>query len=209
MTSVLSRASAVVAFVVLVCQLPQAAQQDSRSTRDLAAFFADAGGVARDTNDDGIADSVAARVIVPAAPSREDSLAAANIAGRLGFETTSLSLPLVLRDGDVRQPAGIEVPILVGRNNSFTAKLVEQGQITVNTLQPGQGLIAAVASPLGGRRGVGGRRCRRRRDAGGGNRACRAAAAVVEHDRHHPHRYLRSGVAASARRRDRQRGRCT
>ena len=154
MMSAFTRGSAVIAAVLLVCQAPQAARQEARNALDLAAFFAGAGGVVRDTNDDGIADSVAARVIVPATPTREDSLAAANIAGRLGFETSSLTLPLVIRDAEVRQPAGIDVPILVGRTNSFTAKLAQQGQIPLSALQPGQGLIAVVAAPLGGGAGL-------------------------------------------------------
>jgi len=63
----------------------------------LASIYALAGGAVRDTNGDGLADSVAARVIVPAEPAVEDIQAAANIAGRLGFETTALSLPIVWR----------------------------------------------------------------------------------------------------------------
>ena len=71
----------------------------------LASIYALAGGAVRDTNGDGLADSVAARVIVPADPAVEDIQAAANIAGRLGFETTALSLPIVWRVPEVTQPA--------------------------------------------------------------------------------------------------------
>src|SRR5204862_4139840 len=63
----------------------------------LASVFNIAAGAVRDTNGDGLADSVAARVILPAEPTVEDIQAAANIAGRLGFETTALSLPVVLK----------------------------------------------------------------------------------------------------------------
>jgi hypothetical protein len=62
-----------------------------REPLDLASFFGPRG-LTRDGNGDGIADTVAARVIVPAIPALEDSTAAANVAGRLGFETSSLSL---------------------------------------------------------------------------------------------------------------------
>src|SRR6185437_6187723 len=71
----------------------------------------------RDTNGDGLADSVPARVIVPANPSLADVEAATNLSARLGYETTALTLPLVVKDADVGQPAAIGVPILVGRTN--------------------------------------------------------------------------------------------
>ena len=136
--------------LVLIASPPGGAQQPERGELpDLALFFGPRG-ITRDTNGDGIADSVAARVIVPAEPTREDSLAAANIAARLGFETSSLSLPLVLRDNALKEPAGIELPIIVGRSNALLRKLVERRDIALEALGAGQGLIAAVPSPLGG-----------------------------------------------------------
>src|SRR5262245_63252204 len=68
----------------------------------------------RDTNGDGLADSVAARVVIPASASLADVEAATNLAARLGYDTTALSLPLVVRDSDVAQPASIAVPVLIG-----------------------------------------------------------------------------------------------
>jgi len=111
----------------------------------LASIYSIAAGAVRDTNGDGLADSVAARVVLPAEPSVEDIEGAANIAGRLGFETTALTLPVVLRAPDVTQPASIAVPIVVGRGNPFIAKLVEKGAIDLKALKPGQGLLTVVA----------------------------------------------------------------
>src|SRR5512142_151790 len=74
-------------------------------------------GIVRDTNGDGLADTVAARVIVPADPTADDLEAAANIAARLSFETTAMTLPLVVRDDQVASPEAILLPILVGREN--------------------------------------------------------------------------------------------
>src|SRR5512143_2334723 len=73
----------------------------------LAALFDPARGIVRDTNGDGLADTVAARVIVPAEPSGEDVEAAANIAARLSYETTAMTLPIVARDDQVTSPQGI------------------------------------------------------------------------------------------------------
>jgi hypothetical protein len=120
----------------------------------LASIYGIAAGAVRDTNGDGLADSVAARVVLAAEPSVEDIEAAANIAGRLGFETTALTLPVVLKAPDVTAPASIAVPILVGRTNPFIAKLVETGVIDLKPLKPGQGILTVVASPLGGPDGI-------------------------------------------------------
>src|SRR4051794_5980631 len=81
----------------------------------LASIYELAAGAVRDTNGDGLADSIAARVILPADPSVEDIQAAANLAGRLGFETTAMSLPVVLKAPEVTQPTGVTLPILIGR----------------------------------------------------------------------------------------------
>jgi hypothetical protein len=106
------RAGLAVAAWLFLTQSPVAYKQDGEDTLDLASFFTGTNGLVRDTNGDRIADDVAARVIVAAAPSRDDSAAAANIAARLGFETSALSLPLVLRDNDVSEASKIQcIPI--------------------------------------------------------------------------------------------------
>jgi hypothetical protein len=120
----------------------------------LAAVFSGPHAAVRDTNGDGLNDAVEARVVVPAVPTADDIEAAANIAARLGYETTALTLPLVERDSEVKIPGEIGLPILVGRQNAFVQKLVERGAISLKSLQPGQGLIALVSSPLGGPAGV-------------------------------------------------------
>jgi hypothetical protein len=129
-----------------------------RATADglpgLGALFQLAGGAARDSNGDGIADVVAARVIVPAAPATEDTQAAVNIAARLGYETMAMTLPVVLTDAEIKDPAAIALPILIGRDNAFVKKIVERGAIDLKALAPGQGLITVVRSPLGGPDGV-------------------------------------------------------
>jgi zinc carboxypeptidase len=133
---------------------PQDVSAQRAELRTLASLYDVAAGAVRDTNGDGLADSVAGRVIVPADPSVEDIQGAANIAGRLGFETTALTLPLVLKANDVTQPASIAVPILVGRNNAFVRALVDRSAIDLKGLKPKQGLVAVVSSPLGGGDGI-------------------------------------------------------
>jgi hypothetical protein len=130
------------------------AQKAASPFKGLGAIFDPLSGVVRDTNGDGLPDVIAGRIILPASPGTEDIQAAINLAGRFGFETTAATLPFVIRDNDVQQPASIALPVLVGRQNTFVQKLVERGVIELKNLKPGQGVVTAVRSPLGGPDGV-------------------------------------------------------
>ncbi len=143
-------ATLVFATIVVTGQAPPRAPAGPTVTESLAAVFALAGGAVTDVNGDGLADSVIARIVVPARATADDIEAATNIAGRLGYETTSLTLPLVLRDTEV-DPAKVSLPILVGRQNALVLNLAERGAIDLKALTPGQGLVALVASAIGGR----------------------------------------------------------
>jgi hypothetical protein len=50
----------------------------------------------QDTNGDRIADAICGHVIVPKSPSAAENTAAANFAARLGYETSALTLPIVV-----------------------------------------------------------------------------------------------------------------
>src|SRR5487761_418434 len=65
-----------------------------------------------DTNGNGIADAVCGHIVVPAEPSVTENTAAANLAARLGYGSTGLTLPLVVRapEGRIGSPR-----IYVGR----------------------------------------------------------------------------------------------
>ena len=65
---------------------PGAAQSAaSRDAPALSVLFGP-GGIVRDTNGDGLADAVAARVVVPSSPTVREIQAATNLAARLAFE---------------------------------------------------------------------------------------------------------------------------
>ncbi|MEO8071177.1 MAG: hypothetical protein ABI652_07225, partial [Acidobacteriota bacterium] len=142
--------SAVVLIVFVLITGPGPGAVTSRvavESPTLTTLFDRATGLVRDTNGDGIADAVRARVVLPAAPTVEDAQGAANIAARLGFETTAFTLPLVVRDSDTAPAA--EIPILLGRKNAGVIRLAAAGTIDLASLKPGQGLIAAVPHPGG------------------------------------------------------------
>lgn len=121
--------------------------QDAPAPESLANVYDRA---LRDTNGDGLADAIVARVILPTNPSLEDVQAASNIAARLGYETTAASLPVILSDDDgaVRSAA---MPILVGRGNRFVKALIASGKLETASLKAGQGLVAFVPDAVGGR----------------------------------------------------------
>jgi hypothetical protein len=148
--------TSIVVLLVAVVSAPSRHVAGAGGARldSLTALFDLTTGMVRDTNGDGLADMVAARVIVPAHPSADDLEAATNIAARLSYETTAMTLPLVIRDDQVAEPAGIALPILVGRENRFVKGLIEKQAIDVKSLVPGQGLITVVESPLGGSDGI-------------------------------------------------------
>ncbi len=93
--------AALVALSVFLVPRPAGLAAVTPGPTGLLAMIAGPVSGVRDTNGDGLADAVAARVIVPAAPTADDVEAAANIAARLGYETTALTLPLVVRDDEV------------------------------------------------------------------------------------------------------------
>lgn len=114
----------------------------------LAAMFDMSRGLARDTNGDGVADRLVARLVVPTSPTTGDMDAATNIAGRLGFETSEAVLPVLLRDSDTLSAGTL--PVLVGRLNARVVDLAARGLVSLKELQPGQGLVALVQLPSGG-----------------------------------------------------------
>lgn len=104
-------------------------------------------GMVRDTNGDGLADSIASRVIVSDKPSVEDIQVATNLAGRLGFETTAMTLPIVRRAGEVTEQE-TALPIVVGKSNPDAAPLTKMA-LGSDTLEKGQGVLAVVNAAFG------------------------------------------------------------
>lgn len=114
------------------------AARPAAETLSLATVYSHA---VRDTNGDGLADDIVARIILPARPTLDEVEAATNLSARLGYETTAASLPTTLTD-DRAVLASIRLPILVGRDNRFVQALVAAGALDLTGLSPGQGLIA-------------------------------------------------------------------
>ena len=132
------------------------AQQDSSSNGSLDGLeevFAP-GVFLEDRNGDGIVDFINARIVLPAGAVPEEVAAAANIAARLGFESSAFTPGLAVRDSDLTPGADTPPLFLVGRSNRWVRQLEEEGRVDLGELTPGQGLFAIVSSPFGGRDGV-------------------------------------------------------
>ena len=95
------RIRSIVLFVSLVvCTHPANPAADTRAPHLMDPFSA--GWMVADTNGDGIVDFVAGKVVVPAHPSAAENAAAADLAARLGFASTGLTLPVVIPAGEDR-----------------------------------------------------------------------------------------------------------
>jgi Zinc carboxypeptidase/S-layer like family, C-terminal region len=107
------------------------------------------GGIVTDTNGDGIPDAVGARIVVPVSPTLREIQAATNVAARLGFETSALTLPIVIRESEVRDDDRSRILILIGGGNGLVSRLADRGAIDLKSLKEGQGLVAAVPATAG------------------------------------------------------------
>ena len=152
--AILSFAFVLLASIIAAPGPGGAGPQDAGPLRSITDVFDPVRGIVRDSDSDGLADVVAARIIVAAKPAVEDALAAANLAARLGYETLSMDLPLVSSGETAARLQQVSLPILVGRENAAIKRLAEQGVLDVKSLKPGQGLIAVVPAPLGGADGI-------------------------------------------------------
>jgi Zinc carboxypeptidase len=102
--------------VVLVAAVALALQDFSAPPSHLADPFA-LGWMLKDTNGDGIADFVEGKIVVPAQPTAAENAAAANLAARLGYGSTGLTLPIVVTDASGAGPKifiGRAAPLIAG-----------------------------------------------------------------------------------------------
>jgi hypothetical protein len=109
------------------------------------------GAVLQDLNGDGIVDFVNVRIVVPAAASSSEIAAAAELAARLGYETTATDLSLTVEDTSFDAASAPQPLILIGKNNKWVQALVAQRKLDLGTLASGQGVAVLVPSAFGAR----------------------------------------------------------
>jgi len=133
-------------FIVVAVGVGRTAPGDAVAPLPLADVFKP--GIAlQDRNGDGAIDFVDARIVLAEQPSSAELAAAADVAGRLGYETSAMNLP-VPRAGDA---AASGLSIFVGAKALAQAGLTADA-IGVGALKAGDGAVAAFVA--GGRSSV-------------------------------------------------------
>ncbi len=118
-----------VVITLLVFGAGPRTEQAPPASPDLATAF-QVGGLFSDSNDDDVVDRVDARLILGETPTIGEVVAAADVAARLGFETSAMTLPL----GDEGQP------IVIGNSGMARAGLT-LAAVGAGSLRAGEGLV--------------------------------------------------------------------
>ncbi len=138
-TQTLCRAGA---LLLLAAAVPQGAVRvAAQEAPDLPALY-ELGRLLVDRNGDGVPDGVNASLVLGSTPSPAEVAAGAEIAGRLGFETMAMDLPVA------RAVEGSAIAIVVGRSGLSAAALPSPG-VDPASLDAGEGVVAVRES--GGR----------------------------------------------------------
>ena len=134
------RLLALAAFIlVLGSELHAQTPPAQLSVTDLRNVYT-RGYILEDRNADDVVDFVRARILLPAVPTDADVASAANLAARLGYETSATNLELASAGAPTN--ATFDAPVvLIG---SHDALLARAGVAAPSDLAPGQGAIAFV-----------------------------------------------------------------
>ena len=107
------------------------------------------GSLLQDTNGDGIADAVCGHIIVPANSSAAENAAAANLAARIGYESSALTLPIVIQGAPrpVTGCVGVQQNIWIGAG-ALPAEVAAGVKSVGASLGLGEGAVVAVKGGL-------------------------------------------------------------
>src|SRR2546427_4464747 len=97
-----------------------------------------------DTNDDGAVDFVNARIVLPDRPSAAELAAAADVAARLGFETSAMDLPVEkvrLNADTTSEKPSVFIGAAALANSGTTVST-----LGASALRPGEGFVAAFSA---------------------------------------------------------------
>ncbi|HEX3702371.1 MAG TPA: M14 family metallopeptidase [Vicinamibacterales bacterium] len=129
-----------------LCSSGALARTDSAAARPAAlSDFFKPGAVLQDRNGDGAIDFVNARLVLASRPSSFEISAAADVAARLGFETSAMDLPMVRQSADaVGAPAtgGSQPAVYVGAG-ALAGSGTTLSALGAGALEPGDGVVAA------------------------------------------------------------------
>ncbi|MCE2455431.1 MAG: hypothetical protein J4G12_06355 [Gemmatimonadetes bacterium] len=116
----------------------------SAQNPDLVDVFEPGGGLVADLNGDGAVDFVTAALVLGGSPSASELAAAAEISARLGFETSSLDIPISRWEAGSDSAGGNDgLRIVIGRSGLAASGLIRPG-IDPLSLDPGEGSVSLV-----------------------------------------------------------------
>jgi hypothetical protein len=132
--------------------LRQSTQQAGRT--DLRNVL-NTGYILQDRNADSVVDFLNARIVVPAAATDAEAAAAANLAARLGYETSASNLDLAVLD-TVKAAAWDTPVVLIGNANALLARALPDAELRtrLGTLAAGDGAIVWARENATFRRGA-------------------------------------------------------
>ena len=117
-------------------------------TFDLTELFTARDGLLADDDGDQVPDDSDTMIVIPAARVREADYAAvgvAELAARIGLESTGLTFPLVGFDSQLEKPDEETRPlVLMGRNNCYVRELKRQGKLRGAVPRAGLGRVEMV-----------------------------------------------------------------
>jgi hypothetical protein len=110
--------------------------------RDLRNVFAP-GYILQDRNGDDVIDFVNAKIVLPTGATEAELAAAANLAARLGYETSASNLDLGVFDSP--RANGFEQPvILIGARNALLSQVGAASTAGIDNLAPGEGAVGFI-----------------------------------------------------------------
>ncbi len=102
-------------------------------------------GLLGDSDENQIPDRVDAML----SPSGSGTEGTVDLAARLGLESAGISIPAALTPDEIDDPKKQPTLVLIGREHPLIEKLVEDGKLDVDSLEPGQGLIQVIPKAFG------------------------------------------------------------
>jgi len=97
----------------------------------------------KDTNGDGLADALNAVIVIPDDPSPYHAAAAAELAARLGYQTTALSFPVVINESLLPE-VDREIVIRLGLLSELESDIGSCADSIVKQIKPGTGAVIAI-----------------------------------------------------------------
>src|SRR5262249_34675123 len=97
----------------------------------------------QDRNADGVVDFVDARIVLAERPSAAEVAAAADVAARLGYETTAMNLPLDVGRGRPPSEAGASSSAIFIGARALAQARVTADALGAGALKAGEGAVAA------------------------------------------------------------------